>query len=97
MNGGEVPCEVFGGCEEMIYSMAYANEGVTYDGTVYIKEAETSVALSAFRAADPFGRLPRHFCFLGEDYCYEVLGFGEPVIRPLADPEEAHRWKPIAD
>jgi len=93
----EVPCEVFGGCEEMIYGLAYANASVAYDGGVYIKEAETSVALEAFRAIDPFDRAPRHFCFLGEDYCYEVVGFGEPQIRVLADPEDATRWKPPAD
>lgn len=83
----EVPCEVFGGCEEMIYSILYAHKSVVYDGSVYVKEAETSVALDAFRAADPFNRTPRHFCFLGEDYCYEAVGFGEPSIRVLTDPD----------
>jgi hypothetical protein len=94
--GLEVPCEVYAGFEEMIYSVAdHGAEGGIYDGGVYLKEAERSALLTAYAAIDPAGRKPRHFSFVGADYCYEVLGFGEPAIQAFASPDEAYRWGPL--
>lgn len=90
-----MPCEIYAGYEEMIYSVA--NHGTAsgrYDGGVYIKEAETSALLTAYAATDPIGRKPRQFSFVGGDYCYEALGFEEPVIRAFDDPDEAYAWGP---
>ena len=91
--GIEIPCEIYAGFEEMIYSVADHGDGTTvYDGGVYIKEAENSALLKAYAATDPVGRKPRHFLFVGSDYCYEVLGFSEPLVRAFNSPDEAYAW-----
>lgn len=94
--GIEMSCEIYSGIEEMIYSIADHGDKTTgrYDGGVYIKEAENSALLKAYAATDPVGRKPRHFSFVGSDYCYEVLGFSEPIIRAFSSPEEAYAWGP---
>ncbi|MCK1377547.1 hypothetical protein IVB33_03685 [Bradyrhizobium sp. 24] len=94
--GIEMSCEIYSGIEEMIYSVADHGDKTTgrSDGGVYIKEAENSALLKAYAATDPVGRKPRHFSFVGGDYCYEVLGFSEPIIRAFSSPEEAYAWGP---
>ena len=93
--GIEMSCEIYAGFDEMIYSVANHGDGAgMYDGGVYIKEAENSALLNAYRASDPVGRKPRHFSFVGSDYCYEVLGFSDPMIRPFDSPEQAYAWGP---
>lgn len=93
--GIEMSCEIYAGFQEMIYSVANHGDGTAaYDGGVYIKEAEESALLKAYAETDPVGRKPRHFLFVGSDYCYEVLGFSAPTIRAFGDPEEAYAWGP---
>ncbi|MBH5392185.1 hypothetical protein [Bradyrhizobium diversitatis] len=94
--GIEMSCEIYAGFEEMIYSVANHGDGKTevYDGGVYIKEAGQSALLKSYVETDPVGRKPRHFLFVGSDYCYEVLGFSEPTIRAFGSPEEAYAWGP---
>jgi hypothetical protein len=94
--GAEITCQIYAGFEEMIYSVADHGGGTAmYDGGVYIKEAENSALLKAFAAADPFGRKPRLFSFVGGDRCYEALGFSEPIIRAFDSQEEAYAWGPL--
>lgn len=95
--GLEIECEIHAGFDEMIYSIADHGEGATYDGGVYIKEAERSALISAYAKFDPTNRMPRHFLFVGNDYCYEVLSFSEPVIRAFDTPDEAYAWGPQRD
>jgi hypothetical protein len=93
--GIEISCEIYAGFDEMIYSVAdHGGRTSLYDGGIYIKEAENSALLKAYAATDPVGRKPRHFCFVGSDYCYEVLGFAEPIIRAFDSPERAYAWGP---
>jgi hypothetical protein len=93
--GIEMSCEIYAGFDEMIYSVAdHGGKTDFYDGGVYIKEAENSALLKAYAATDPVGRKPRHFSFVGCDYCYEVLGFSEPTIRAFDSPDEAYAWGP---
>ncbi|QPF87602.1 hypothetical protein IC762_15500 [Bradyrhizobium genosp. L] len=93
--GIEMSCQIYAGYDEMIHSVAnHGTESGSYDGGVYIKEAGTSALLSAYINADPIRRKPRHFCFVGSDYCYEVLGFEAPVIRAFDSPDDAFKWGP---
>jgi hypothetical protein len=93
--GIEMSCEIYAGFEEMIYSVAdHGGKTGVYDGGVYIKEAEDSALLKAYAATDPVGRKLRHFSFVGGDYCYEVLGVSEPIIRAFNSPDEARAWGP---
>lgn len=93
--GIEMSCEMYAGFDEMIYSVAnHGDKAGVYDGGVYIKEAEDSALLKAYAATDPVGRKPRHFSFVGSDYCYEVLGISEPILRAFDSPEEAYAWGP---
>jgi hypothetical protein len=86
-------CQVYAAFEEMIYSIAnHGDRAGVYDGGVYIKEAETSDLLDAFANIDPLNRKPRHFSFVGGDYCYETLGFAEPVVHMFASEDEAYAW-----
>ena len=93
--GIEMSCKIYAGFEEMIYSVAdHGGRTGFYDGGAYIKEAENSALLKAYAATDPMGRKPRHFLFVGGDYCYEALGFSEPIIRAFNSPDEAYAWGP---
>jgi hypothetical protein len=85
-------CEIYAGFDEMIYSIA-DHGGTTggYDGGVY---TEYSPLLKAYVATEPLGRRLRHFSFVGNDYCYEVLSFSEPTIRAFDSPDEAYAWGP---
>lgn len=96
--GVEMNCRVYAAVEEMIYSTASHGDGSgIYRGDVYIKEAEHSELLQALRELKTVQRDPRHFLFVGGDFCYEVVGFGEPVIRCFASQEEAYAWSPDLD
>ena len=96
--GIEIKCQIYGAFEEMIYSIAHhGDRSGVYGGDVYIKEAEQSKLLDVFRDVDPFKRSPRHFLFVGGDFCYEVLGFEEPVVHAFASEEEAYAWPPRPD
>lgn len=93
--GLQIRCDAYFGVEEMIYSVAdHGGETLRYDGGVYIKETDRSALLTAYRAIDPVDRNPRHFSFVGGDYCYEALGLSEPVIHQFASEEEAYEWGP---
>ena len=93
--GIEIRCEIFAAFDEMIHSVAdHGGASGAYDGGVYVKEAENSALLRAYAATDPISRNPRHFLFVGNDYCYEALGFSEPVIRAFGNPGEAYAWGP---
>jgi hypothetical protein len=79
----------------MIHSVAdHGGRTGFYDGSVYIKEAESSALLQAWAVTDPHQRKARHFFFVGGDYRYEVLGFSEPIIRAFDSPEQAYAWGP---
>ncbi|KJC58663.1 hypothetical protein UP10_22365 [Bradyrhizobium sp. LTSPM299] len=69
--GIEISCEIYAAFQEMIYSVAnHGGSTSAYDGGIYIKEAENSTLLKAYTATDPVGRKPRHFSFVGDDYCW---------------------------
>jgi hypothetical protein len=42
-------------------------------------------------------RTPRHFLFVGSDFCYETVGFEEPVVCTFASREDAYAWLPGGD
>ena len=93
--GVQVRCDAYFGVEEMIYSVAGHGGGtLSYDGGIYIKETDSSVLLKAYRSLHPIEQHPRHFSFVGGDFCYEVLGLSEPVIREFASEDEADAWQP---
>jgi hypothetical protein len=93
--GIEMSCEIYAGFDEMIYSIAdHGGKTGAYGGGVYIKEAENSALLKGYAATHPVSRKPRHFSFVGSDYCYEALGFSEPIIRAFDSPDEAYAWGP---
>ncbi len=91
----EVDCQVYFAVEEMIHSIAgHGDHSGKYDGSIYIKEATASRLLEVFTRVDPTKRKTRHFLFVGMDYCYETLGFGEPVLHEFPDAETAYAWRP---
>ena len=93
--GVQIECEVYAGFDEMIYSLAnHGDESAGYNEDAYIKEATASALISAFKAAHPFGRTPRHFLFAGGDLCFETLGFSEPTIHRIEFIEEVYEWGP---
>ena len=82
----------------MIYSVAdHGDRSGMYDGGIYIKEATASQLLEAFSRVDPTKRNTRQFLFVGMDYCFETLGFGEPVLHEFPDEETAYAWRPGTD
>jgi hypothetical protein len=96
--GVKIRCQIYCAFEEMIYSIAKHSDGsVMYRGDVYIKEAEHSKLLEAYKKIDVIRRSPRHFMFVGTDYCYETLGFAEPIVQAFASEEEAYAWRPDGD
>lgn len=93
--GVEIACQIYAGFEEMIHSIAQGGfKTGSYGGGVYIKEAESSALLKTWAEIDPVERKARHFLFVGADFCYEVLGFSEPVVRAFDSPDEAYEWGP---
>jgi hypothetical protein len=100
--GIELPCDIYYGIEEMLHSVAMpAFKSGSYDGSIYIKEAESSALLNAYstllrdyRPTDFSRHTPRHFLFVGADLCYEALGIAEPSIRTFRSREEAYAWSP---
>lgn len=93
--GVEIRCEAYSAVDEMTYSVAgYGTSGGEYDGGVYIKEATTSRLIDTFAKINPMRRRVRHFAFVGDDYCYEILSCDEPFIRTFASEEEAYAWGP---
>jgi hypothetical protein len=92
--GVQIRCDAYFGIEEMIYSVADHGGGtLRYDGGVYIKETDSSALLTTYRVTNPVDRGPRHFSFVGGDYCYEALGLSEPSIRQFASEKEAYEWR----
>jgi hypothetical protein len=104
--GVELQCDIYSGIEEMLHSVAGDGgmSGASYDGSVYIKEAESSALLDTYSTLmknyawmDLEKHTPRHFLFVGADLCYEALGISEPSIRAFGSPEEAYAWPPRHD
>src|SRR2546423_790713 len=80
--GIEIGCEIYGGFEEMIYSVAnHGDRSSFYDGSTYIKKARQSRLISEYENLGLGLQPPRQFLFVGGDYCYETLGSSDPVIR----------------
>jgi hypothetical protein len=93
--GVEIKCDIYCAFEEMIHSIAHHGDGSgMYRGDVYIKEAENSNLLEAFRKVHPLNRNARQFLFVGGDFCYETLGSAEPVVHTFASKDEAYAWTP---
>jgi hypothetical protein len=93
-----IDCLVYCSFDEMICSIAsHGDRSGVYNGSIYIKEAETSHLLDTWARIDPFKRKVRHFSFVGGDHCYEALGTKDPVIRAFASHEEAYAWRPDRD
>ena len=98
--GVELPCEIYAGFDEMLYSVSGNGTG-RYDGSVYVKEAASSILLTTYSTlmkeytgVEPTEHKPRHFLFVGADLCYEAIGLSEPRIRALDAPGEAGAWGP---
>jgi hypothetical protein len=88
-----IDCQIYAAFDEMIYSIAdHGNRGGRYDGGVYIKEAHNSNLLNTFSNLDPMNRKPRHFLFVGGDYCFETIGFGDPVVHSFGSYDDAYAW-----
>lgn len=95
--GVQIRCEAYFAVEEMIHSVADHGSGTSvYDGGVYLKEAVSSSLRDAYAKIDPFQRIVRQFLLVGSDFCYETIGFGEPVIERFASQEAAYLWRPDA-
>jgi hypothetical protein len=93
--GVQIKCEAYLTVEEMIYSVADHGGGTAaYDGTVYLKEASQSRVRDAYKITDPLHRGVRHFLLVGSDFCYETIGFDDPVVRRFASVEAAYEWRP---
>ena len=96
--GIHVPCDAYFGVDEMYYSLAeHGIHEEFVDKRSFIKEAEDSLFLKKMRAlATDFGLKEsfRHFIFVGNEYCYETLGTGEPVVKRFENREAAEAWKP---
>jgi hypothetical protein len=96
--GVHAPCDAFFAVDEMFYSVKrHGTHEQFLDRTTYIKEAGDSELLRIRRSlAEELGEAGefRHFVFVGNDYCYEVLGRGEPVIRKFDTFEAAAAWLP---
>lgn len=96
--GVQIKCEAYLAVEEMIFSVSDHGGGTAgYDGTVYVKEAGSSRILEALEAADPLHRKARQFLFVGSDFCYETVGFEEPVVRLFLSVDAAYQWRPNAE
>jgi hypothetical protein len=92
--GLEVPCQAYFAVEASIYAKAdHGDPARVLDQPAWLKEAERSQLLSAHAAVVRTRRSPRHFAFVGSEFCYETLGFGEPVVRALASREDAWAWR----
>lgn len=90
-----IKCEAYLAIEEMIYSVAdHGGSTSFYDGTIYLKEATSSRLLDSYEMVDPMHRKARHFLFVGSDFCYETVGFEEPVVQQFESVDAAYQWKP---
>lgn len=93
--GVSISCEAYAGFDERIYSAARESDnGSRYDGTTYIKEARDSALIRTYTKADYLQKVPRHFLFVGNDYCYECLSFEPPKILSFVTQEQAYSWQP---
>ncbi len=99
--GVAIDCIVYGSFDEMMYSTSrHGGRTGDYGGGVYIKQARRSLLMEELTRLQPaYGllnanRMPRHFLFVGGDYCFETLGFEEPVIRVFASEDDAFAWGP---
>ncbi len=91
----QVRCDIYSAYEEFIYSIADHGRARPYDNRgVYIREAEKSRAIDTLAQLHPAKRGARQFSFVGSDFCYETIGFHEPVVRAFSSREEAYSWAP---
>lgn len=94
--GVQIKCVAYAAFEEMLYSVAnHGDQRANYDGHVFIKEAEKSALLSAYEKTISWMPKPRHFLFIGDDFCYETLGLDAPSIRSFKSRDEAYAWQPV--
>ncbi|HSZ53147.1 MAG TPA: hypothetical protein VK801_16385 [Caulobacteraceae bacterium] len=78
----------------MIYSVAEHGAGTSaYDGGIYLKEAVHSRSRDAYTKIDPLHRSVRQFLFVGIDFCYETIGFEDPIIEQFESREAAYLWR----
>lgn len=97
--GISILCDIYLAVEEMLYSTAGHGDGWQ---PTYIRHAHSSRLIAAIPGHHPMlrnpeiraRRPPRHFCFPGNDYCYETFGFDEPLIRQFASVDEGYAWVP---
>jgi hypothetical protein len=92
--GLEVSCQAYFAVEAKIWAKAgHGERAAAPDGAAWLREAERSQLLAAHAALVRARRTPRHFGFVGDEFCYETLGFGEPVVRAFAGRDEAWAWR----
>ena len=92
--GVDISCVAYAAYEDALYSCAdHGGGALSYDGAVFVKEADQSMLLTAYEATVPWMGKPRHFSFVGTDFCYETLGFEAPVVRAFASREDAYQWQ----
>ncbi|MCA0318787.1 MAG: hypothetical protein LCH88_12050 [Proteobacteria bacterium] len=97
--GISIRCDVYLAVEEVLYSIVGHGDGWRRS---YIKETKNSRIIDAIAPHHPMTRNPdvanrkilRHFCFPGDDYCYETVGFNEPIIREFVSAEAGYAWVP---
>lgn len=95
--GVEIKCVAYAAYEDALYSCAdHGGDGLSYDGAVFVKEATKSALLASYETVLPWMGKPRHFAFVGTDFCYETLGFEAPVVRVFAGRDEAYEWPPAS-
>lgn len=91
--GVEVRCVAYAAYEDALYSCVdHGGGALRYDGAVFVKEAEQSLLLTTYKATVPGMGNPRHFSFVGTDFCYETLGFDAPVVLAFASRGDAYQW-----
>lgn len=96
--GVEIQCEMYSAVEELFYSnIHHGDSSSSYDGNVYIKEAESSELLKTYENFNQTGVKGRLFLFVGADYCYECLGLQAPKIIIFNNEHEVLKWKPFSD
>jgi hypothetical protein len=93
--GVQIRCQGYLAVEEALYSVADHGAGTArYNGAVYIKETSDFPAQEAFEVFDRRQRKARRFLFVGSDFCYETIGFDEPVVQAFASTDAAYAWQP---
>ena len=96
--GLQFQCLAYFGMDELIYDLAgHGDQGLAYDGVVYLKEAQRSRFKDFQESVDPLKRIIRHYALIGRDFCFEVLAFEAPKIFAFASAEDAYGWSPQGD